>query len=898
MALVLAVVFVLDEAAEGRAALEQKAETIARSSATAIDRQLAAAEALLTGLTVSSALDTGDVAAFHAQAVEVAKPPGTWLLLLDRDGRQLANTLRPYGTLLPDLSEVNKRIVSAVVQDRRTSITDLSQSPITGETGIGLGIPVVRDRAVAYVLAIAIPGDRLTGILDPDGLPFGWSIALLDSAGNAIAQHPATEGPGDKDRERAGLSARIDRSPASGPMAMIDGYGRSFNAHGKSAAFGLTTLVTVPEAFIRAPNRRALLLTAVGGGLLLVLAVGLALVTGSRFDRPFLKSIAASEERFRVMAETVPSILFACDPDWRCEYVNQRFYDYTGMPPGAALGSGWMEVLHPVDKSALQTAARGEERPSRELRLRGKDGAYRWFLGHAHPVRDAAGRVVKWLGTATEIDDFKEVDAKLRSLNERLTAVLSSISECYCTVDCQWLITHVNPHAAELFGEDAARLVGRPLWHVVPQLVGRDAEALLRQALEEHRPVHLESASSYAPIRWLEINGYPWTDGLSIFLRDITRRKTAEAALRGTQQLLQSTMDALSARIAILDEHGVIIAVNTAWRRFADRIGVPATTDGNGIGCNYLTIVGARVAESPQAEQVTAGLCEVISGERADFRLAYSCRGAGEQIWFDLRAIPFSADGARRIVIAQEDITDMKRAETGLRDLAGRLLSVQDDERRNMARELHDTTAQNLVAALLDIDRLQQMNADDASRAILGELRGLVEQSLQETRTFSYLLHPPLFDIRGLAPTLSWYLRGFEKRSAITVSLSVQEGLQRMPPAVENALFRVVQEALTNIHRHSGSATAEIRLAQSSKEVVLEVTDHGRGISGNVEFGGGDIASLGVGISGMRVRLHQLAGDLKIRSTGQGTTIRASVSLEHLRSITGADDLSRQIPAA
>ena len=359
-------------------------------------------------------------------------------------------------------------------------------------------------------------------------------------------------------------------------------------------------------------------------------------------------------------------------------------------------------------------------------------------------------------------------------------------------------------------------------------------------------------------------------------------------------------MDALSARITILDEDGVIIAVNTAWRRFADTIGAPTTTNGNGIGCSYLTIVGARVLGSPEPEQVIAGLCEVISGERPDFRLAYSCRGAGEQRWFDLRAIPFSADGARRIVIAEEDITDMKRAETGLRDLAGRLLSVQDDERRNMARELHDTTAQNLVAALLDLDRLQQMNAhaDDASRAILGELRGLVEQSLQETRTFSYLLHPPLFDIRGLAPTLSWYVRGFEKRSAITVSLSVQEGLQRMPPAVENALFRVVQEALTNIHRHSGSATAEIRLAQSSKEVVLEVADHGRGISGNAEFGGGDIASLGVGISGMRVRLHQLAGDLKIRSTGQGTTIRASVSLEHLRSLTGADDLSRQIPAA
>jgi signal transduction histidine kinase len=217
--------------------------------------------------------------------------------------------------------------------------------------------------------------------------------------------------------------------------------------------------------------------------------------------------------------------------------------------------------------------------------------------------------------------------------------------------------------------------------------------------------------------------------------------------------------------------------------------------------------------------------------------------------------------------------------------LAERLLRVQDEERRHMARELHDTTAQNLVAALLDIDRLtSRLVLDDASGELIEEGRKLIELSLQEIRTLSYLLHPPLLDELGLPAALRWFVRGFENRSGITIALTMQNDMQRLPPPVESALFRVLQEALTNIHRHSESATAEIRLTRSAQEVVLEVADQGRGIP--MDDGSlADIASLGLGISGMRVRLHQLGGELTILSAGQGTTVRAAVSLERFQSM-------------
>jgi signal transduction histidine kinase len=341
-------------------------------------------------------------------------------------------------------------------------------------------------------------------------------------------------------------------------------------------------------------------------------------------------------------------------------------------------------------------------------------------------------------------------------------------------------------------------------------------------------------------------------------------------------------MDALPAQIAILDEYGVVIAVNAAWRRVAGETNLRQGDDG--VGADYAVICQAAIPEATEAERAVKAIGAVLRGQRQGFRLEYSRPGPQGLHWFQMRTIRFGDAGARRLVIEQEDITDIKRADTGLRDLAERLLRLQDEERRRMARELHDTTAQNLVAALLDIDRLtSRLVLDDASGELIDEMRKLIELSLQEIRTLSYLLHPPLLDELGLPSALRWFVRGFENRSGITIGLTLQDDMERLPRPVESALFRVLQEALTNIHRHSESATAEIRLTRSAQEVVLEVADQGRGIL--MEHGSdADIASLGLGISGMRVRLHQLGGELTIHSGGQGTTVRAAVSLDRFHS--------------
>ena len=890
MAVGLAVFLVLREAAERRAEIKRDAETAAFSLADGIDRELATAGALLTGLTVSHGLITGDLAAFHRQAIEALKPPGSWIVLFDPQGRQLANTLRPYGKLLPEMSDSAKRDISEIARTGRERVSDLFYAPLLGGNAVGLAIPVFHEDVVVYVLAITINPSTLARIASQQRLPAGWSATILDRLGATITRYPAETHEFDR-ADPVALLSEIGHAGDTSFETAVPEHGHIFLAHSQSKLAGWTSVVAVPGAVVDAPMHRAAMLVGGGGGVLLVLAAGMALFTGSRIDRPFRERMQASEERFRVMAETVPSILFTCSPDGQCEYANQRFYDYTGMAPGSALGYGWATALHPDDE---QRAFERLKQPTgdgdlilSEVRIRAMDGTYRWFLGRLRPVRDPGGRIIKWFGSSSDIDDLKQSDATLRRINERLIAVLCSINECYYTVDHHWRITYVNPNAATYFRDDPAHLVGRTLWEVSPHVIGTELERQLRKALDEHTPLHVERMSREYFGRWFQISCYPWAEGLSIFFSDITRRKTAELAVRDTQELLQLTMDALSAHIAILDEHGVVIAVNAAWRRFAEETGFRDTS--HGVGSDYFAVCAATIPRSAEAEQAAKGIEALLQTERREFRMDYACPGPDGSRWFQIRATRFGEEGARRVVIAREDISEIKEAENGLRELAGRLLRLQDEERRRMARDLHDTTAQNLVAAILDIDRLHQAAPalNEISEELLGEARALVEQSLQEIRTLSYLLHPPLLDELGLASALSWYVRGFESRSGITVALDVREGMERLPAAVENALFRVVQEALTNIHRHSDSATAEIRLARSATEVVLEVADQGRGIPAEAGSEHG-VLSLGVGVSGMRARLHQLGGELIIRATGQGTTVRATVSVDRLPSAPAA----------
>ncbi|SCX86525.1 PAS domain S-box-containing protein [Microvirga guangxiensis] len=341
--------------------------------------------------------------------------------------------------------------------------------------------------------------------------------------------------------------------------------------------------------------------------------------------------------------------------------------------------------------------------------------------------------------------------------------------------------------------------------------------------------------------------------------------------------MLRSTLDALSAHIAVLDEAGTIIAVNQAWRSFAHATGY--ADDSHGVGMNYLAVCEAAAPFSEDAARTAEALRDIMEGARSEFRMEYPCRSPEGPRWFQLRVTRPDQARTRRIVIAHEDITEVKRTQEELARLSGRLMHLQDEERRAIARELHDTTAQNLLAITLNATRLNERlgDAEETARRTLEETLQLAEQSLREVRTLSYLIHPPLLDDIGLSAALSWLTRGFSDRSGIQVDVSIEKGCEPLPKPTATALYRVAQEALSNVHRHSGCKRARVALYRTAGMVHLDVVDDGMGFRKPTGTILEEAGQLGIGISGMRLRLEQLGGRLDIRSDCSGTHVGAKV---------------------
>lgn len=220
---------------------------------------------------------------------------------------------------------------------------------------------------------------------------------------------------------------------------------------------------------------------------------------------------------------------------------------------------------------------------------------------------------------------------------------------------------------------------------------------------------------------------------------------------------------------------------------------------------------------------------------------------------------------------------DLAEAEVRLRALSRRLLNLRDEERRRLARELHDSTGQTLAALELSLVTLQGTNLDPKVSERISEAVQLTDQALQEIRTLSYLLHPPMLDEAGLVLALEWYIEGFAKRSRMQLHYELPQQCPRLPQEMELAIFRIVQEALTNVHRHSGSISASVSLRFDSDRVHLSISDAGKGISQeNLE---GVSGRSGVGIRGMRERVLHLDGEFEISSERGGTTVKVMLPI-------------------
>jgi PAS domain S-box-containing protein len=364
------------------------------------------------------------------------------------------------------------------------------------------------------------------------------------------------------------------------------------------------------------------------------------------------------------------------------------------------------------------------------------------------------------------------------------------------------------------------------------------------------------------------------------FVQDISDRKRAETALARAQDDLAAAERAGSTGRWILDiRTGLLL-----WSREMFRIwGLDPVT-------RHPDLESALARVHPEDIAAVRAVLERAFREGLDIEGEYRIirpDGGVAHVRYWGRPVVDQAGEIVEYVGTVRDTTEESRIRGQLQAsleerqaLAARQLQARDEERRRIARELHETTVQQLVALRLNLAALEQSGtiAGASERAQLDESIALAERSMTELRTLSYLLHPPLLDEAGLEPAMRWYVQGVATRSGLNVQLELPENLGRFPREVETALFRMVQECLTNILRHAASPSAAIRVSNSSGQIVVEVQDWGRGMAA-VMAGRPEVTGpmIGVGLAGMRERIQQLGGTLEIESAGRGTTVRAAL---------------------
>lgn len=387
--------------------------------------------------------------------------------------------------------------------------------------------------------------------------------------------------------------------------------------------------------------------------------------------------------------------------------------------------------------------------------------------------------------------------------------------------------------------------------------------------------------------------------------RIMARQQRAEEALKKTQEQLEDRVKERTAALqektaeliekaALLDLANDAIFVKAAdgtisyWNEGAERL----------YGWTRIEALGHSPAELLRSEYPIP-LEEIEKSDVWEGELPQMTR-EGERIvvasrWTTLRDHSGKAVGWLEI---NTDITARKRAEDAARSLSGRILTLQDDERRRIARGLHDSLGQYLTALKMNLDLMARGNGRQTDLA--AECSEMAERCLAETRTVSHLLHPPLLDEAGFGSAARWYVDGFAQRSGIEVKLNLPPSVLRLRQEAEIALFRALQEGLTNVHRHSESSAVEIRFSVEGDEVRLEIEDNGRGIPRKalkrLMEGAGET---GVGIAGMRERLRELGGSVQVESDSSGTLLRVSIPIsEAAKEMGGETDASRKRSSA
>jgi PAS domain S-box-containing protein len=644
------------------------------------------------------------------------------------------------------------------------------------------------------------------------------------------------------------------------------------------------------------------------------------------------QALRDSEQRYRALSMATDQIVWRCDAAGSNVWTSENWKRIGGSVHESA-GKGWLDLLHPDDRERVarkwQESVQAGGEYHDEFRLKVRDGSYRHYESRAVPVLNPNGTVREWIGANVDITERKRVEQELRASEHRRRMALSAAHVGGIVWDPSTGESELTPELQEIFGFEpgSARRGNSAVW--LSRVHKDDRGGLLQGMKESESSGKMEFEFRYdhshdGP-RWLYLKGQLRSEepefesgssngsrsgGQKVYgvILDITERKKAEEELSLSQQRLMAAMAASRTGTYRVDPQ-----TNTflhLGENFRNLLGLPSS-EGLSSCEEFLKCV--------HPEDLAAVRAEIArSRAQGEFRLEYRVLlpdGRVRWLYDRGQCLPDPITGATCLVGACTDITERKEAEqevklvydelearvhqrtrelraaeAGLRHLSGRLMQLQDEERRRISRELHDSSGQALAALAMCLSMVEREKDKLTERAgrNLSDATRLVRELSQEVRTMSHLLHPPLLDEAGLESALRWFVEGFAQRSGVNVDLDLSPELGRLSKEMEIAIFRIVQESLANVHRHSGSKTAQVHVARDAQKVTLEVRDQGRGAAAEINLASeatlasANLASVGpalpgVGIQGMRERVRQLCGNFEVQSADGGTLVRAEI---------------------
>jgi PAS domain S-box-containing protein len=543
---------------------------------------------------------------------------------------------------------------------------------------------------------------------------------------------------------------------------------------------------------------------------------------------------------------------------------------------------------------------------------RGKDETSQTSATERYHFFDRGGEICRG---ATVIEDNQPLGAEL------FAAIVDSSDDAIVSKNLDGVITSWNKSAERIFGYSAQEAIGQHITLIIPRDRWNEEEGILSRLRRGERIDHFETVRKRKDGNTIDLsltispvkNARGQVVGASKVARDITERKLAEERERKitaeavtANAKFRAVFEQTTVFAGIMTKEGVLIEANklcldacgyraeevlgqpfweTAWwRNFQEsRDKIRTATPLAAQGIPYREILDYSWADGTQ-RLVDFALYPILDNDGqvlflhptgvdiTDLKRAEeNYRSLAERLELEVRARTRELENRNAEVLRQSK---------QLRELSRRLLQIQDEERRHIARELHDSAGQTLAVLGINLSQLAEQAhkvAPELARQVEAN-QDVVRQLHEEIRTTSYLLHPPLLDEIGLPAALSWYIDGLMERSALDINLSMDDEFGRLPRDLELVVFRLIQECLTNIHRHSGSKTAFIAIRREGDNISVEVQDEGKGISAE-KLAEIQTRGSGVGIRGMRERVEQFQGTLTIESNGVGTRLSASIPI-------------------